>query len=63
MIKFYCSSCQKNQPVIIEEFKKDQLNGEKIWADVVCSQCHLVLISLEADEPGIFNFVLVEKTS
>ena len=38
---------------------KDDLNGDKIWGDICCAQCHLVLNTVSVDEEGTYNFVKV----
>lgn len=62
MAKFFCELCETAQPVIIEPCKKDSLNGEKIWGDIVCKECHLVIATIECDEAGEYEFVRKEKT-
>ena len=57
MVRFYCSLCEKTQPVIISPLQKDSLNGDRIWGDIVCSVCYGVIATIEADEPGRYNFV------
>jgi len=61
MIKFYCDSCGCSQPVIVEEMKSDDLNGDKVWGDIVCSVCHLVIATVTVDKPSKYEFVLIEE--
>lgn len=56
-VKIYCELCEESQPVLIDRMQKDDLNGDKIWGDLVCSVCKLVITSLETDEPGVYEFV------
>ena len=61
MVNFFCLGCGKSQEVEIEPMKKDDLNGETIWGDVVCSICHLVIATITVDEPGVYDFVKVDE--
>jgi len=61
MVRFYCELCEKSQPVIIEPLQKDELNGEKIWGDILCAECRLVIATITADEPGQYEFVKVSE--
>ena len=47
-IRFYCEQCEKFQPVII-----GKLDTDKLWADILCKKCKLVLATIESDKPGI----------
>ena len=61
MIRFYCTACQKSQSVIIERLETDVLNGSKIWGDIICKECHFVIATVEADEPGQYDFIKIEN--
>jgi hypothetical protein len=61
-IRFYCDSCEKDQPVILEPVQTDALNDGP-WGDVVCAECHLVLGTMFADEPGIYTIVRQDRLS
>lgn len=56
MTKIYCEVCQETQPLLVERMSKDDLNGDKIWGDLLCSVCHFVIATLEVDEPGSYAF-------
>ena len=56
IIRIYCDSCQKNVEFFIEPLSTDNCN-EGIWGDIVCKECHLVIATLTADEPGIYDIV------
>jgi len=58
MVNFYCESCECFHAVEIEEMKQDDLNGDDIWGDIVCSVCHLVIATVIVDKPGKYEFVL-----
>ena len=55
-VKIYCECCDKHQPVRIDRMTKDHLNGENIWGDLCCSQCHLVIATLTVEEEGVYEF-------
>ena len=59
LVKFYCVACDKHQDVIIEPMETDNLNGDIIWGDVICSVCRLVIATITADKVGIYEFVKV----
>jgi hypothetical protein len=61
-IRFYCDSCEKDQPVTLEPVQTDALNDGP-WGDVVCAECHLVLGTMFADEPGIYTIVRQDQLS
>ena len=56
-VKIYCGGCGEYVPLIIEPLHVDELNGETIWGDVVCPECHFVIDTLTADEPGTYDIV------
>lgn len=58
-MKFYCSCCGKAMPVIIHECSKDNLNGENIWSDITCCECHFVIATITAPEEGQYDFVKI----
>lgn len=58
-VRLFCVVCQKSQPIIIEPMQSDDLNGDKIWGDIICSECKLVIATVEVQEPGIYDFVKV----
>lgn len=60
MIKFFCRYCEKAQPVSIGPMNKDSMNPEP-WGDILCSKCMLVLVTVTADESGIYDFVKVAE--
>ena len=57
MVKIYCEVCQRNVELKIDMMESDTLNGDKIWGDLVCAECCLIIASLEVDAPGIYEFV------
>jgi transcription initiation factor TFIIIB Brf1 subunit/transcription initiation factor TFIIB len=59
MTKIYCENCGKRVPLEIDHMRSDDLNGDVIWGDLVCSKCKLVIATLEVDSPGIYEFVKV----
>jgi hypothetical protein len=59
-IRAYCEMCGV-VPVYLETFRKDDLNPYPN-ADLVCTNCALVLMTFQADEEGILQFIpLVNK--
>lgn len=60
MVRFYCDACDEHREVIIERLQKDDLNGDMIWGDIVCKECHLVIATISADAPGVYEFKKVE---
>ena len=59
MVLFYCISCQEHRHVKIESLKADDLNkGKDPWGDIVCENCHLVIATISAKQPGIYEFQL-----
>ena len=56
-VKIFCVACDKYTPLEIEPLQVDEQNGERIWGDIVCPKCHLVICSLSADEPGLYAMV------
>lgn len=67
MIKIWCEGCGGNVPFELEKLSSDDLNGDAIWGDVVCPNCKLVIATITADEPGLYNLVkiadIVEDTN
>ena len=59
-MKFFCEYCGNIQEVEIEPLSTDKLNKPKIWADILCKECHFVIATIEAEEPGIYNFIKVK---
>ena len=57
MIRIWCETCQKSTALYIEPLGCDDLNGDAIWGDIVCSECGLVIATLTADEPGNYDIV------
>lgn len=55
MITVYCDVCLESQPFHIHEMKKDPLNENKIWADMACSVCHLIICTFTSDEEGFYE--------
>ena len=53
-VRIYCECCGENVPLEIEPMSTDELNGDKIWGDIVCPECHFVIATLTADESGIY---------
>jgi len=58
-VKFYCDCCERHRPVEIEPSQTDEITRPLIWADIVCTVCRLVIMTITADEPGIYDFVKV----
>lgn len=57
MVRFFCSTCDANKEVVIEPLKSDDLNkGKDPWGDIVCVDCHLVIATISAKQPGIYRF-------
>lgn len=59
-MKFHCHCCQNQMPVVIHRLSKDNLNGDHIWADVTCCECHFVIATLTAPEEGEYDFVKIK---
>ena len=60
-VGFYCVACDDFRDVQIEELKRDALNKGKLpWGDIVCVECHLVIATINANEPGKYEFERVE---
>lgn len=57
-VKFYCEVCGNHTPVEIEHLKKDDLNGDMIWGDIVCTECHFVIATISSNIAGNYSFVL-----
>ena len=55
----FCDTCGKHEPVWVDPMTKDDLNGEKIWGDVCCMKCKLVLITIEVPSEGMWDFTKV----
>ena len=62
MVKFFCGCCEKHTNVEIEPLKTDELNEPSIWGDIVCSECHFVVVTISADEAGVYRFVRTETS-
>ncbi len=49
-------------PIEIEPLKTDDLNkGKPPWGDIVCDECHFVIATISANEPGIYQFSRLEE--
>ena len=59
MIQLYCDVCKKFVVPSIEPVIKDSFNI-KPWGEIVCSGCHYVMITVMADEPGIYEITKVK---
>lgn len=59
IVKFYCISCEEAREVIIEDLSTDDLNGDSIWGDIICSECHLVIATVTSNSPGQYAFIKV----
>jgi len=57
-MQIYCEICG-NQPARIDPMTSNELNGDKVWGDICCSKCALVICTLTVDDPGIYEFVKV----
>jgi hypothetical protein len=62
VVRIYCECCGCHQPLLIEEMRSDELNGQAIWGDLLCSICKLVIATLTVEEPGQYEFRKVRKT-
>lgn len=60
-VRFFCESCAKQQPVIIEPLQTDEINKPLIWGDIICKACRLAIATISADEPGVYQFVQVAE--
>lgn len=60
-VRFYCAGCDKQQPVTIEPLETDELNSPLIWGDIICNVCRLVIVTISADVPGVYQFVRVAE--
>lgn len=60
-VLIYCESCQLARPMRIDEMRTDELNAPKIWGDLCCSVCHLVICTITVPEPGIYEFQKVRE--
>ncbi len=40
---------------------KDNLNGTLIWGDICCAECCLVLLTVEVNKEGIYEFKKIEN--
>lgn len=58
-IKFYCDSCGEHRPVEIEPLRKDRLNGDVAWGDVVCKECRFVITTLTSEMEGTVRLDLI----
>lgn len=58
-VRFYCESCDERVPVDIEHLRKDVLNGDVAWGDIICAMCFFVIATVSAEEEGIYDFVKV----
>jgi len=56
-VRIFCEVCEEDTPLFIEPLQSDDLNGDKIWGDIVCSVCHFVIATISADEPGEYEIV------
>lgn len=57
MVRFYCVACDSHANVTIETLKEDDLNkGKDPWGDIVCVDCRLVIATISAKQPGIYEF-------
>ena len=64
-VKFYCETCSGYEPIIyrpaiFESLQKDS-EGKVIPGDILCKECHFVIASFSADEPGEYEIVKVQK--
>jgi hypothetical protein len=56
-LKFYCSSCGDHQPVEIEPLRKDDLNGDVAWGDIICRKCRFIIATVTSETEGILKFL------
>lgn len=53
-IGFYCEVCHTHRAVQAITVASDDLNPEP-WGDIVCSECHFVIATIVAQEPGTYR--------
>lgn len=58
-VKIYCDICGSGQGMRIDQMRKDEHNDEKIWGDVCCAKCHLILATITVPDEGVYAFVKV----
>ena len=51
MLKFYCEVCKDDREVESISLKIDGLNPAP-WGEIVCAECHFVIVTVSADKPG-----------
>lgn len=56
-VRIFCQSCNRMQPLEVERMGADRLNGTRIWGDLLCATCHLVIATLTVPEAGAWEFV------
>lgn len=39
----------------------DELNGDKIWGDLLCSEFSFVIATIEVEKPGTYVFARVAE--
>jgi len=59
-VKIYCETCDKHQPLDIDEMSTDDLN-DNIWGDLVCSKCRFVIATLSVPVAGVYDFTLLSS--
>ena len=60
-IKAYCELCKSPQEVHSPlQLRKDKLNGDHSWSDVVCKKCGFVIATFSVDDVEC-DIVFVEK--
>ncbi len=56
-VKFYCDCCEEYFPVFIDPLISDKASKGVPWGDIICTKCHLVIATISADTPGIYEKV------
>jgi len=61
-VRFYCEGCGESRAVIIEDLQSDDLNGDRVWGDIICRECRLVIATVSADSPGRYRFMKMDAS-
>jgi hypothetical protein len=59
-IRFYCEFCEEHRPIEIEPLRKDDLNGNVAWGDILCKECHFVIATVTSEVEGVLKLILMD---
>lgn len=55
----YCECCDAHRPLRIDYMSTDDLNRPRVWGDLCCGQCDLVIATLTVPTHGVYEFTKV----